>query len=1029
MAAALHVSHNEPGPNVHVSLYPQPLIPDLDLRDNRYPSRNTRQSPLLQDLPPSSLDTSSPLYRPGSDTTSPPPERSPSDHQLSSAPQSPPQAWASQGMLSVPSQSPEPPRGNVSYTLSSGSTRRVTERYSLDENGEIQPPAGSAETRQTGVESNNATPRSRSGTPQLTRPPSNSQDRPQSILPSSPRHPSLPAAGIGSSSPPGTSTGQFPPIMPLAASPNYTPPVAPRNRTYPQQPTYITPTNTLKPVNPVYSPQPSAVPPPPPEEVCVECAMRDQEMADVDVTSPGVWDRASDTEFEELKRRELQDEANGVINSDPSRPRIRGGRLTEQNLRLWLSINPKEPAARQQTVNKYVKSQRALLREEAHARAQAMQEAKQLDSKVRDAYTQLRSSAYDLGSHATIADETGGVRIKPPGSTSLGAHNHNRSHSREITLLENGMIVEHVDVRREEREARERKRKEEKRARKTSRSSAVEVTSIISANSNGRHTDHGANLKPYSRYSHSSSARPISILTAPNERPDLPRAYSQASFSDVHSLGSGSPKRRFFGFRNLSAGWRSQDSLAGSAMTGGSMLDMHVALQQESSKSARYFSGTPIELNSPRRSRIWPPADPESVDTATSATVKGKSDSGKKTKAFTKFWRKVTGHKNDNTSSDDQRSREKLEDDTPLAPPPPLSYLVERGSPEMAVGSRQNSNPSLSSIPPKFGYGPSGMSPPTAPSSALPSPVSLRPPGPGLDGIEIRAAANGRFDDPDDVQDDTLPRITENSKLIHPVVSAPDMRQAGIRSTSPIPPLPSPASHQLQAIPAAREKSLPPIPPNEEPASPRPTDRPRTVYTYDPRPLPPGTGPAHDFLPPNVPFRSVDTRRQSFGGLSSRPNVSSQTIHVNGNMATLDPRKSLNPRYDEFGVSRRSLGRLDDIQAFQPPMPRSPLPLSKDTKRKSKFGLSSLLGKKNNKSQDLTHEKSAYSFPTTGDGQDEWCVNYTTANSRHSGLSMGQFNPRMSVASRRGLEELVSQDPDFVAYRYPSNDQRLDLFR
>ena len=220
------------------------------------------------------------------------------------------------------------------------------------------------------------------------------------------------------------------------------------------------------------------------------------------------------------------------------------------------------------------------MREEAHARVQAMQEAKQLDNKVRDAYTQLRSSAYDLGSHAAIADDTGGVRIKPPKSTSPAGHSHNLSQSREITLLENGMIVEHVDVRREEREAKERRRKEERRARKSSRSSAVDVTSIISVGSNGLHTDHGASLKPYSRYSHTSSVRPISILTAPNERPDLPRFYSQASLSDVHSLGSDSPKKRFFGFRNLSAGWRSQDSLAASAMTGGSRttnlkLDQH----------------------------------------------------------------------------------------------------------------------------------------------------------------------------------------------------------------------------------------------------------------------------------------------------------------------------------------------------------------------------------------------------------------------------------------------------------------------
>jgi len=66
--------------------------------------------------------------------------------------------------------------------------------------------------------------------------------------------------------------------------------------------------------------------------------MRDQDMADVDVTSAGVWERASDGLFEELKQRELEDEANGVVVDKPTRPRIKGGRLTEQNIKLWLSV-------------------------------------------------------------------------------------------------------------------------------------------------------------------------------------------------------------------------------------------------------------------------------------------------------------------------------------------------------------------------------------------------------------------------------------------------------------------------------------------------------------------------------------------------------------------------------------------------------------------------------------------------------------------------------------------------------------------
>lgn len=152
---------------------------------------------------------------------------------------------------------------------------------------------------------------------------------PATLLPSAPRHPSLPAAGIGA----GPSNANGPIIMPLSASPTYTPPISSRQRAYPQQPTYIQNVSP-NPVNPVYLPNNN-----PPEEVCVECAMRDQDMADVDVTSPGVWERDSDVQFEELKRREVEEEATGVVNTEgPPRPKSKGGKLTEPNLKLWLSV-------------------------------------------------------------------------------------------------------------------------------------------------------------------------------------------------------------------------------------------------------------------------------------------------------------------------------------------------------------------------------------------------------------------------------------------------------------------------------------------------------------------------------------------------------------------------------------------------------------------------------------------------------------------------------------------------------------------
>ena len=199
---------------------------------------------------------------------------------------------------------------------------------------------------------------------------------------------------------------------------------------------------------------------------------------------------------------------------------------------------------------------------------------------MRDAYSQLRRSAYEMGSSPAFADDSGGVRVKIPNSPTVPS---GLTHSRDITLLENGMIVEHVDVRREERERRKEERRERSRARKSSRSSrsGVDVMSVYSLPNQPHPTDSGffpGGVRPDSRFSQSMSARPSSVLTSGNERPlTMLRAQSQASFSDMQSIGStSSPTRRsrFFGLKNLSTGWRSQDSLAPS----GSMIDMQSVL-------------------------------------------------------------------------------------------------------------------------------------------------------------------------------------------------------------------------------------------------------------------------------------------------------------------------------------------------------------------------------------------------------------------------------------------------------------------
>jgi hypothetical protein len=69
--------------------------------------------------------------------------------------------------------------------------------------------------------------------------------------------------------------------------------------------------------------------------------MRDQDMADVDVTGPGVWERESDALYDDLVRREQEEEQEDVISNESyksNRPRAKGGRLSESNLKVWLTM-------------------------------------------------------------------------------------------------------------------------------------------------------------------------------------------------------------------------------------------------------------------------------------------------------------------------------------------------------------------------------------------------------------------------------------------------------------------------------------------------------------------------------------------------------------------------------------------------------------------------------------------------------------------------------------------------------------------
>lgn len=283
-----------------------------------------------------------------------------------------------------------------------------------------------------------------------------------------------------------------------------------------------------------------------------------------------------------------------------------------------------------------------------------------MDNRVRDTYDHIRRSTFDVASNAagmgsqTLVDEAGvigtprkkkpshsprrsasGPVISPTGGGALplgsvvvdgpGAQHvrhQSKSHSREVTLLENGMIVEHVDVKREEKERRreEKRERERSRARKNSRSSGADVLSTYSIHGvpgtpgaqspipQADGTFYAQGERPMSRYSQAST-RAMSVLTNPGlgstgtgsappsampltpppsqgqgmgqgyARPPNARMPSQVSLADTQSISSASlsnRRSRFFAFKNWSEAWKSRESFAPSAVmsVSGSMMDM-----------------------------------------------------------------------------------------------------------------------------------------------------------------------------------------------------------------------------------------------------------------------------------------------------------------------------------------------------------------------------------------------------------------------------------------------------------------------
>ena len=206
------------------------------------------------------------------------------------------------------------------------------------------------------------------------------------------------------------------------------------------------------------------------------------------------------------------------------------------------------------------------------------------------------------------------------------------------------------------------------------------------------------------------------------------------------------------------------------------------------------------------------------------------------------------------------------------------------------------------------------------------------------------------------------------------------------------PPLPSTSPSQMVASPILRrDKSLPPLPgevgiefPNVN-AHPLPESRPQTVFTYDPRSMVGGLS------PPQAPFRTAEARRQSFSGIGSKGHFSHTMPGRGAYGRTMSPLLA-EEKYGEFGIQPSgSVGQWSGAQFSQGSLQ---VPGEKMKKRKSKFGLAALFGKK-------THETSGQVEAANG--------SMYSRPSHHSempyegmmagGASSGQSQPRPHAAS------------------------------
>ncbi|GAA5972573.1 hypothetical protein JCM11641_001904 [Rhodosporidiobolus odoratus] len=501
-------------------------------------------------------------------------------------------------------------------------------------------------------------------------------------------------------------------------------------------------------------PQPQQLPPHlvPQPEVCVECMMRDRDMADVNVTGTGVWERESDVEFEDQMRWEAEQPASsqlappggsggeswsgehgsgsqesGMHGMAGSRTRRTsgagysreslggrssnyhggGGRkrlgkgqaLTSGNLKVLTTMNPPAAAHRWRTLQTFLATQIHLIELERQAREAAEREQQvALARSTASSMTNTRNRTSSLLSPASLAAEKAALEEEDRRARS---RTKNRSRS---TLGD-----------------------------ETNRYSSAPLHPASSPIPIGPphppFAGSGISIRSYSAGDQPWLGNPLRRLSSagikegsPPKSPAASTASSRfnigkfaRSTTDLRSVASPrslSPSRTSVGLddRRTSMWSRFRQSASASVLSfapSGSMMDMHLGLSQD--KHMPYPHHAPYEtypsMSDPAVARHAEQLERDRALAASGASGGGDGAQKKKKKGIKGFFNKLvggSGKKGHSTSASapatpagDAPYAAPFDDDE-LAPPPPLSALAN----EPRYHQRSASNSSVDSLGP-----------------------------------------------------------------------------------------------------------------------------------------------------------------------------------------------------------------------------------------------------------------------------------------------------------------------------------------